>query len=106
MRTLLFLLFGGIFLAMVAITGYATWDRGMWDAGRELVQFPWFVATLADAYFAFLTVYVWIAWREPTWTGRVVWFVLVICLGSIAISAYILRQLVQLRSRPLGELWQ
>ena len=57
---------------------------------------PLVQATLADAYFGFLTVYVWIAYRERGWGRRVLWFVLLMALGNIAIAGYLLWALFRL----------
>jgi predicted permease len=100
MRTLLGFLFGGMLVTMLVLTVHASLDRGMIEAGRELVQHPWFIATLADAYFAFLAFYVWLAWRERSWVARIIWLLLVMCLGSMAIASYVLIELYRDRRWP------
>ena len=100
MRTLLGCLFSGMLVTMLVLTIHASLDRGMFDAGGELIQYPWFIATLADAYFAFLAFYVWLAWRQRSWLARIVWLVLVMCLGSMAIASYVLIELYRDRSWP------
>jgi hypothetical protein len=60
---------------------------------------PWFVATLADAYFGFLWFWAWIAYKETSNAARALWLVLVLGLGNIAMAAYML---VQLRRLPPG----
>jgi hypothetical protein len=85
-----------ILLGMLAVTTTATLDRGLFTAGAELWQDPWFRATLADAYFGFLVIYLWIAYKERTWSLRALWFVLVLLLGNIAIAIYFLLQLARL----------
>lgn len=90
------LFFSLVLLAMLAVTGVASFDRGVFTAGAELWPDPWFRATLADAYFGFLTVYLWIAYRERTWPRRLLWLVLVLALGNIAIAVYLLIRLFRL----------
>jgi hypothetical protein len=90
------LLFFLVLLSMLAITTAASLDRGVFEAGAELWPDPWFKATLADAYFGFLAVYVWVAYKERTWGRRVLWFVLLMLLGNIAIAVYLLIQLFRL----------
>jgi hypothetical protein len=51
---------------------------------------PWFVATLFDTYFGFLTFYLWVAYRETSWLARVLWLVGILALGNIAMSGYML----------------
>jgi hypothetical protein len=106
MRGMMVALYVAMLAGMSAITLWASLDRGMLDAGGELLRFPWFVATLADAYFAFLAFYLWLAWRESTWTARLLWLVLVLTLGSIAIAGYMLIQLYKRRGEPLAAIWQ
>ena len=68
------ILFAAILVAMLAVTIGASLQQGLFEAGAELWPNPWFKATLADAYFGFITVYAWIAYRERTWIGRAAWF--------------------------------
>ena len=56
----------------------------------------WFQATLADAYLGFATFYVWVAYRESSLFARVLWLVLILLLGNLAMSAYVVIQLVML----------
>ena len=70
----------------------------LWSAWPGFVASPWAVATLWDAYFGFLTFYIWVAWRERTSAARILWFTLIMCLGNIAISGYMLIQLARLKS--------
>ena len=92
-RILLLSLFGIVLLSMVVVTTYASLDRSMFDMGTQLTADPWFHATLADAYFGFLTFYVWVAYKEVTVWRRVLWFSLIMTLGNIAMSVYMLIQI-------------
>ena len=85
--------------AMLALTVSASLDRGILPALDALWPDLWFRATLADAYFAFLTVWLWVAWRERTLGARLLWLLLFCGLGSIAIAVYVLIALA--RSEPL-----
>lgn len=89
--------FSAVLVAMLWVTIRATLDRGVFEALGELWGDLWFRATLFDAYFAFLTVFVWIAWREDGWLRRAVWLVLLLSLGNIAIASYFLWALARLR---------
>ncbi|MEW4531099.1 MAG: DUF1475 family protein [Maioricimonas sp. JB045] len=114
MRIVLTLVFGGILVAMLSVTVVASLDRSVFSVGAELTSDPWFIATLVDAYCGFLTFYVWVAYREQGWPARGVWFVLIMCLGNIAMAIYVLWQLwmlpagapiesLLLRPRRVGE---
>lgn len=98
-------LFAAVLVSMLVFTITAAMDRGVFEAGAELWPDPWFKATLADAYFGFLAVYVWIAYKEKGWVGKIGWFVLLMALGNIAIAVYLLIQLFRLRADdPLEKL--
>ena len=86
-------LFAFVLLSMLAITTYATLDRSIFQVGSQLTSDPWFLATLADAYFGFLTFFVWVAYKEPGVFRKLTWFVLIMSLGNIAMASYMLWQL-------------
>lgn len=102
MRTFLILAFSAIFLAMLWVTVVASLDRNVLTAGAEIWADPWGKATLFDAYFAFLTVYLFIAWRERSNVARGLWLIAILLLGNFAISAYFLAALLRL---PKGASW-
>ena len=92
-------------LSLVGVSIWATSHVGIGDAIRMLLAqpaagtHPWFVATLADAYFGFLWFWAWIAYKETSNLARGAWLVLVLGLGNIAMAAYML---LQLRKLPAG----
>lgn len=92
-RVFLLVLFTAIFVAMVAVTVYASLDRSILHVGPDLTSDPWFQATLIDAYFGFITFYAWVAYRERNLIRRLLWFVLIMTLGNIAMSAYMIIRL-------------
>ncbi|HSQ69171.1 MAG TPA: DUF1475 family protein [Steroidobacteraceae bacterium] len=97
-RRALQLLFGLILLSMLAITITASGRQPLWE-WTGLVSEPdrwWTIATLADAYFGFLTFYAWVFYKETAATARVGWFVAVMLLGNIAMAVYMLIQLARL----------
>jgi hypothetical protein len=107
MRFLLKLQFAAIFIWMVAMTTYVSIHKPIWMAGTEFswAGSPWAVATLFDAYFGFVTFFVWICFKERTVASKVLWFVLIMGLGNIAMSAYVLVQLFKLRDHePLSNI--
>ena len=86
-------LFSASLLSMLAMTVWASLDRAVWNAGEALRSDRWFQATLLDAYLGFITFYVWVAYKEATWAGRIIWLVLIMLLGNMAMAAYALWQL-------------
>ncbi len=88
MRAWLHGFFVAVFAAMAVFTTAASLDRNVLVAIADLWQDLWFRATLADAYFAFLTIWFWIAYRENRWLTRISWLIGILLLGNFAIAAY------------------
>ena len=96
------ILFGAILVSMIAVTSWASLRQPVWEWGG-LTQAPdngWTIATLFDAYFGFITFYVWVAYKERRWMPRIAWLVAILLLGNMAMSVYVL---LQLRRLPAGE---
>ncbi|MGB7763313.1 MAG: DUF1475 family protein [Bryobacteraceae bacterium] len=108
MKLFLKLLFGGIFLWMTVMTIRTSLAVSLWGAWRGFAANPWAVATLWDAYFGFLTFYVWVVYKESKTWVRILWFLLIMGLGNIAVSLYVLIQLMRLRRDEPAEtiLWR
>jgi len=108
MKLFLKLLFGGIFLWMTVMTIRTSLSVSLLEAWPSYAANPWAVATLYDAYFGFLTFYVWVAYKERKMWSRIVWFLLIMGLGNIAMSLYVLMQLLRLRREEPAEavLWR
>lgn len=99
MKILLKVLFGGIFIFMVVMTAWVALHKSILASPEDFswTKSPWAVATLFDAYFGFVTFYAWVAYKERKWSMRLIWFVLIMALGNIAMSGYVLIQLFRLR---------
>ena len=92
-----------VILSMVAVTSWAGAHQSLGAFARsETFRDPWVIATLFDAYWAFLTFYVWVAWKEQSLAARVLWLIAIVLLGNMAMSAYMLAELFALR--PDGSL--
>lgn len=88
--------FLGVLVAMLAVTGWASSEVALWKTPREVATHPWFIATLFDTYFAFLTFWLWLAYKERSWPARLAWLVAILLLGNIAMAGYLLIQLFRL----------
>jgi hypothetical protein len=97
MKLVLKLIFAAILVTMIVVTIDASLKQSMWECWPGLKAQPWAIATLFDAYCGFLTFFVWVAFKEGTMLRSVVWFVLIMTLGNIAMSIYVLIQLFQLK---------
>lgn len=78
---------------MLAVTSWASWRCPLFAVPREVYGHPWFIATMFDAYWGFLTFYVWVAYKQTSWVARVAWLVAILLLGNIAMSLYCLAEL-------------
>jgi hypothetical protein len=103
MKLFLKLLFGTIFVWMVVLTIRTSLTVSLLEAWSDYAANPWAVATLYDAYFGFVTFYVWVAYKERKLGFRVLWFVLIMGLGNIATSLYVLIQLFRLKAEEPAE---
>lgn len=73
-------------MAGVIVVGLLTAPEG---AVAELLGNAWGRVTIIDLYLSFLAIWVWIVWRERTPGAAVVWGVLLVFTGSIALWGYI-----------------
>ncbi len=97
----------GVFavIAIFGLVGISTWATShvsIVPAIQDLIAnpsagyTPWLVATLFDAYFGFIWFWLWIAYKETSWSMRLLWLVLVLGLGNIAMGVYMLIQIWKL----------
>lgn len=82
-----------VLLSMLAVTSWASTHVALWRIPAEVIGHPWMIATLFDAYWGFLTFYIWMFYKEQSGLKRVSWFVAVLLLGNIAMAVYALIQL-------------
>lgn len=98
-----------VFASLIAVSVWATGHISIVPAIQDLIARPdggtnpWFVATLADAYFGFLWFWLWVAYKETSWLARTVWLLLILGLGNMAMAAYVLIQLVRLPANARAE---
>jgi hypothetical protein len=80
-------------------TGWAATQQSVlrWSGLTSGPDRYWTIATLMDAYFGFLTFYVWVLFKEPRWLPRIAWFAAIMLFGNMAMSAYVLLQLARLQ---------
>ena len=82
--------FSVVVICMLCVTSWASCQVALWHTPRAVVGHPWFIATLFDCYFGFLTFYLWLAYKERSLAARVLWLVAILCLGNIAMASYVL----------------
>ncbi len=98
MKLFLKLLFGSIFVFMVVMTVRTGLTVSLSAEWPSYAANPWAIATLYDAYFGFVTFYAWVFYKERSVLPRALWFLLIMGLGNIAMSFYVLIQLFRLKS--------
>jgi hypothetical protein len=97
-KTVLQCLFCFILLSLLAFTTFASLQQPVLE-WQGLVRRPdnwWTIATLLDAYYGFITFYVWVFWKEVRALPRAAWFIAIMLLGNMAMAAYVLRELSRL----------
>lgn len=100
------ILFIGVIASMLSVTTWASLHTPLFALPREIWTHPWFVATLFDAYWAFVTFFVWVAWKEQAFVARLLWLLAILTLGNFAMAAYMLRELFRLPTdAPLGPIF-
>jgi hypothetical protein len=85
--------FAFVLVAMLAVTTWASLRESILAIPPVVTGNPWFIATLFDAYFGFLTFFVWVAYKESAPVARGAWLLAILLLGNIAMAAYALVQL-------------
>jgi len=84
---------------MLWVTTWASNIVALWNTPSSVIGHPWFIATLFDTYFAFLTFWCWVAYKERTWVARLSWLLAILLLGNIAMATYMLIQLFRLPTK-------
>ena len=88
--------FSVVLIAMLCVTTWAGNLVALWNTPHEVATHPWFIATLFDAYFAFLTFWLWVAYKERSVLARLAWLIAILLLGNIAMATYMLIRLCRL----------
>nr|ACU23281.1 unknown [Glycine max] len=94
-------LFTVLGLLMLAIVLYTVFTDGL-PFRKELLT-PWMAATLIDFYINVVALAVWVAYKESNLISSILWIVLLVCLGSITTSAYIVVQFLKLSSQESSQ---
>lgn len=99
-KTILQVLFGFILISLLAYNLWASTQQPLlqWGGLTTRPDNWWTIATFIDAYYGFVTFYAWVVYKESRWRSRVLWFIAIMALGNIAMSAYVLLQLARLRA--------
>ena len=91
-----------VFAGMLGVIGWAGARCPLFEIPREVFTHPWFIATLLDAYLAFVAFWLWVAWKEGTVAARVLWLFVILLWGNPAIALYLLREISRAHSEGGG----
>jgi hypothetical protein len=97
MITFLKILFCVLFVFMCSVVISTSLESNLFEEWSYLAGIPWMKATLWDFYANVLVIYLWVFYREKSVFFKILWLILLVCLGSIATCAYVLIQLFKLR---------
>jgi predicted permease len=86
-------LFLVVLASMLSVTSWASLQCPLFAVPRDVYAHPWFIATMADTYWGFLTFYVWVFYKQTSGIARGAWLVAILLLGNIAMSVYCLAEL-------------
>ena len=92
-----------VLVSMLWVTSWASLECALWRTPRAEATHPWFIATLFDTYWGFLTFYCWVFYKENSWMKRVTWLVAILLLGNIAMAVYVLNKLFRLPADASAE---
>jgi hypothetical protein len=90
------ILFSMVLLSMLWVTSWASMNCALWKTPHTVVGHPWFIATMFDAYWGFITFFCWVCYKDSSWAKRIAWLVAILLLGNIAMSSYLLNKLFRL----------
>lgn len=85
-----------VLLSMLAVTSWASFRCPLFSVPKDVATHPWFIATLFDAYWGFLTFFVWVCFKQTSLVARGAWLVAILLLGNLAMAAYCLAELWRL----------
>jgi hypothetical protein len=99
-KTILRVLFGFILVSLLSYSLWASTQQPLsqWGGLTTRPDNWWTIATFIDAYYGFVTFYVWVVYKESGWRSRALWLIAIMALGNIAMSSYVLLQLARLRA--------
>ena len=92
-----------VLVSMLWVTSWASIECALWKTPRAVATHPWFIATMFDTYWGFLTFYCWVFYKEISWVKRVTWLVAILLLGNIAMAVYVLNKLFRLPAKATTE---
>jgi uncharacterized protein DUF1475 len=97
MITALKVIFSVLLVWMCYVVISTSLQSNLFKEWNFLGSIPWMGATLWDFYTNVLVIFVWVCYKEKSWLLKILWLILLVCLGSIASCAFVLIQLFRLK---------
>lgn len=97
MITALKVIFSVLLVWMCYVVISASLQSNLFKEWDTLGAIPWMRATLWDFYANVTVIFVWVCFKEKSIALKILWLLLLVCLGSIASCAYVLIQLFRLK---------
>ena len=97
MMALLSTFFDGIFALIGEITARCSSVQERSTPFPNLALSPWVMANIINVNFGFIVFLIWAAYCETNLGMKVLWFILIMGLGNIAMSFYVLIQIWRLK---------
>jgi hypothetical protein len=97
MKNILIFLFSVVCIWVLFIVIDTSFQSNLFTEWNYLSAIPWMQATLWDFYANIFVLLVWVYYKESSIVLKVLWTVLFVTLGSIAVTGYVLIQLFQLK---------
>lgn len=91
------LLYALVFFVMLSFTVWSSTQENILAIPPLVLNDVWFKATLLDAYFAFLSFFLWVCYREKSLFLKSFMFFAIVFLGNIAMSLYVIIALYRLK---------
>ena len=87
-----------VFVWVVFVVVETSLQSNLFEEWGYLMSIPWMKATLWDFYANIFVLLLWVYYKESHIATKVLWTVLFITLGSIAVTGYVLLQLMKLKT--------
>lgn len=97
MITTLKVIFGLLFIWVCYMVITTSLQSNLFKEWDYLGSIPWMRATLWDFYANVSVIYLWVCYKEKSIAAKIIWLVLLVLLGSIASTAFVLIQLFRLK---------
>ena len=98
MVTALKVIFSVLLVWMCYVVISTSLQSNLLEQWNLLGGIPWMRATLWDFYANVAVIFVWVCFKEKSIGFKILWLLLLVCLGSIASCSYVLIQLFRLKS--------